>query len=341
MPAGGPRIWLAARPGVAALAGAARTVLAGRPAQEGLYAGRRARRALERALAAGPWDVAVVQLVRSAWAVDVLALRAAQTPVVFDAIDSMALHFTRAAETAKGPLARMLRAEASRCARREAWLVDRSRVVTAVARRDLEALGAGPRGRMVPVAAAAPSRPSAPPAGPPTVLLSGNLGYRPTVLAACRFASEVWPALKARVPDARWLLAGARPARAVRALAALPGVEVRGDVPDLGPSLAAATVAVAPMATGSGVPMKVLEAWAAGRPAVAHPWAAAGLEHDPAPGVAEAITPAEWVETLTRLLRDPAAAAELAARGHAVWVRHYRPETVRAAIRAAVEAALA
>jgi len=70
------------------------------------------------------------------------------------------------------------------------------------------------------------------------------------------------------VPEARWVLAGARPPRAVRRLAALPGVEVHPDVPDLDPYLAAATVAVAPMPTGSGVPMKVLEAWAAGIPVV-------------------------------------------------------------------------
>jgi len=311
-----------------------------RPAQEGLYAGRRARTALERALAAGPWDLAVVQLVRCAWAAEVIARHTPRPPLLFDAIDSMGLHFERAAEAAPTPLASLLRAEASRCARREAWLVERAGVVTAVARRDLEALAAGSKGRLVPVAAAGPTARPVPPAGAPTVLLSGNLGYRPTVLAARRFASEVWPELKARVPEARWLLAGARPARAVRALAALPGVEVHGDLPDLGPSLAAATVAVAPMATGSGVPMKVLEAWAAGRPVVAHPWAAAGLEHDPAPGVTEAATPGEWVEVLARLLRDPAASAELAARGRAVWARHYAPGPVRAAIRAAVEAAL-
>ncbi len=337
---GAPAIWLAPRPGVAALLGGLGAFIAGRPAQESLYAGRGARRALERALATSSWDLAVVQLVRSAWAVDVLTRHSPTTPIIFDAIDSMALHFARAADAARWPLAPLVRAEASRCARREAWLVERARVVTAVARRDLEALGAGSRGRLIPVAAAGPLEPPAPPAGPPTVLLSGNLGYRPTVLAACRFASKVWPELKARVPDARWLLAGARPARAVRALAQLTGVEVRGDVPDLAPSLAAATVAIAPMATGSGVPMKVLEAWAAGRPVVAHSWAAAGLEVDPAPGVAVADTSAEWVDVLARLLRNEAAAAELAARGHAVWSRHYRPETVRATIRAAVEATL-
>jgi glycosyltransferase involved in cell wall biosynthesis len=314
--------------------------LAGRPAQEGLYAGAAARDALGRALDE-PWDLVVVQLVRSAWALDVLARRAPGLPVLYDAIDSMALHFRRAASLARPPWSWALRSEASRCARRERELVDRAAVVTAVARRDLEALGElRQKARLVPVGVAAPEEP-APLGEPPTVLLSGNLGYRPTVAAAERFAAEVWPRLRARVPAARWLLAGARPARSVRALGSLPGVEVHGDVADLGPFLARATVSIAPMATGSGVPIKVLEAWAAERPVVAHPWAAAGLEEDPAPGVAVAERAEEWVETLARLLTDHAAAAGLAERGRAVWARHYRPEAVRAAILDAVTAAIA
>lgn len=338
---GGRGRWLYRRPVLASGLRAAAWAAAGLPAQEGLYAGGAAREALERALADGPWDLVVVQLVRSAWALDVLARRAPDVPVLYDAIDSMALHFRRAASRARPPSSWALRGEAERCARRERELVERAALVTAVARRDLEALGdLRGKSRLVPIGVAAPDPPR-PPAGPPTVLLSGNLGYRPTADAALRFASEVWPRLRRLVPDARWLLVGARPPRRLRALGSIPGVEVHGDVADLAPFLDRATVSIAPMATGSGVPIKVLEAWAAERPAVAHPWAAAGLEEDPARGVAVAERSQEWVETLARLLTDPAAAAALAERGRAVWARHYRPEAVKAAILDAVAAARA
>jgi len=60
--------------------------------------------------------------------------------------------------------------------------------------------------------------------------------------------------------------------------------------------------------------MKVLEAWAAGVPVVATPAAAEGLEAEPAPGLALAEGAEQWVETLARLLTDPAAAVALAAR---------------------------
>jgi hypothetical protein len=135
------------------------------------------------------------------------------------------------------------------------------------------------------------------------------------------------------------VLAGARPAAAVRRLGQLPGIEVHADVDDLGPYLAAATIAIAPMASGSGVPMKVLEAWAAGLPVVAHPWSAAGLPADARDALAVADGADEWHRTVTRLVTDPSAAAGLAERGRELWRRSYHPErgTKRAGLAAAIE----
>jgi len=135
------------------------------------------------------------------------------------------------------------------------------------------------------------------------------------------------------------VLAGARPAAAVRRLGQLPGVEVHGDVADLGPFLASATVAIAPMASGSGVPMKVLEAWASGLPVVAHPWTAAGLAADAQDALVVADSAGEWLRALTGLLTDPQAAARFAERGRELWRRSYHPERVDEALRAAVAAA--
>jgi glycosyltransferase involved in cell wall biosynthesis len=176
------------------------------------------------------------------------------------------------------------------------------------------------------------------PAGPPTVVLSGNLGYRPTVRAARWFADRVWPGVRERVPSARWVLAGARPAAAIRRLASRPGIDVRGDVADLGRELRQATVAVAPMASGSGVAIKMLEAMAAGVAVVADPWSAAGLE-DPA-AVAVAVDEKGWVDTVSLLLSDVVAMRDQAQRGTELWRDHYEPGRVALKIREAVAAAL-
>ncbi len=318
--------------------GAAGALMAGRPVQEGLFHGGAGRAAVGRALGQRDWDLAIVQMVRCWWALEELDRLRPGLPVLFDAIDAMGLHFGRAGEIRRGPLGFVIRQEARRCRAYEAEMAARAAVTTAVAPRDLAALGApGGRGRVVPVAAAprAPARPGA----SRTVLLSGNLGYRPARQGALWFGAEVWPGLRQRHPEARWVLAGARPPSGVRRLARLPGVEVHGDVPDLAPHLAAARVAIAPMAGGSGVPMKVLEAWACGLPVVAHPWPAAGLMGgENAVAVAESAE--QWVETLDGLLRDGAAAERLGRKGLEAWDRFYRPERVEAAVRDAVAAAV-
>ncbi len=223
-------------------------------------------------------DVAVVQMVRCGWAADEIRRTNAGLPVIFDAIDCMALHYRRAAASAGGLIGPAYRWEAERCRRRETELVAAAAVSTAVSGRDLQALGADNRGVVVAVASGADVALDDPASAEPIVLLSGNLGYRPTVRAALWFADRIWPRIRHREPAAKLILAGARPAAAVRKLASAPGIEVFGDVDDLGTFLARARVAIAPMASGSGVPIKILEALAAGVPVVADPWSAGGLE---------------------------------------------------------------
>jgi glycosyltransferase involved in cell wall biosynthesis len=318
--------------------GLARAALGGRPFQEGLYAAAAGRRAVAEALRMRRPDVVIVQMIRCGWAYETIRTVASTVPVVFDAIDAMGLHFERAA-VGGSVFAPVYAIEARRCRRRETELSAASALTVAVSERDLSALAVPPgRGRVVPVTGREVAR-SDGPAGEPVVLLSGNLGYRPTVEGAVWFAREVWPRVRRRVADARWILAGARPTAAIRRLSKIDGVEVHGDVPDLGAFLRSARVAVAPMSSGSGVPMKVLEAIAAGVPVVVHPWAAAGLASGSSDAVASAEGADEWIATLTELLGDVKAASDLGRRGHELWRKYYHPERVAEQIREVVSEA--
>jgi glycosyltransferase involved in cell wall biosynthesis len=319
--------------------GAASALVRGRPIQEGLYDTPAGRRAMATACRDLEPDVVVVQMIRCGWALDAARSQLPGAAVLFDAIDAMGLHFDRASRSANPALRWLYRTEAARCRRRERILGGSSDAVTVVSNRDLVGVGADTDGgHVVPVSGRDMGAERRPP-DRPTVLLSGNLGYRPTVRGAQRFAREVWPELAARVDGVRWVIAGARPSSAVRRLERLPGVEVHGDVPDLSPYLASASVAIAPMDSGSGVPMKVLEAWSARLPVVAHPWAAWGLAGEGAEAVAIAANPDQWTQALVEILTNEDRAQEMGERGRTAWEKTYSFEKVAERIRSAVTAA--
>jgi glycosyltransferase involved in cell wall biosynthesis len=93
------------------------------------------------------------------------------------------------------------------------------------------------------------------------------------------------------------------------------------------------------MDSGSGVPMKILEAWSAALPVVVHPWAASGLAGEGSRCVEIAVTPDQWIEALVEILTNDKKAREMGDRGREVWERHYCFERVAHEIRTAVEEA--
>jgi sugar transferase (PEP-CTERM/EpsH1 system associated) len=117
-----------------------------------------------------------------------------------------------------------------------------------------------------------------PPASDPSVVFTGVFSYPPNESGAFWFLDRVWPAVQRRIPAARLALVGADPSSALRASAGShPGVQVTGSVPDVRPYLWDAAIAVAPLHLARGVQNKVLEAGAAGLPAVVTPAVADGL----------------------------------------------------------------
>lgn len=167
--------------------------------------------------------------------------------------------------------------------------------------------------------------------GADRLLLLGNLTYAPNVEAAHDLATEVLPRLRRRRPTATAALVGAADP-AVAALAAEPGVEVLGPVPEVATAYAAADAAVVPLRRGAGTRIKVLEAFAHLRPVVATPAAVAGLDVRDGAEVLLGSTPDELAEAAEAVLASPDLADRLAAAGRRVADR-YAPTAVAPALR--------
>jgi polysaccharide biosynthesis protein PslH len=299
--------------GPAAMArGLLRGLFSALPFQTSLYQ-TRAMRAEMRRLAAEPFDLVHVQLARMA---PYLEEGVCPRPWVVDLVDALSLGMERRAREEWGPARLAARMEARRLRRYERALAAKADRTVVVSRRDREAIGADVPGLcIVPNAVDLEAFPFASKGrDPATVVFTGNMGYFPNVNAAVWFAREVLPRVRRARPDARLLIVGARPARSVRGLAADPAVMVTGRVEDVGPYLRRATVAVAPMRSGSGQQLKILEAMASGTPVVATAAEAeqVGAVHDRELVVADG--PEVFAAAVVALLQDPARANGLAER---------------------------
>jgi glycosyltransferase involved in cell wall biosynthesis len=156
-----------------------------------------------------------------------------------------------------------------------------------------------------------------------SVLFTGTMDYRPNVDAAAWFVGRVWDLVRARVPEARFRVVGRAPTSAVRALADRPGVEVTGEVADVGPFFAEASAYVAPLRIGGGSRLKLLEACAHGVPIVSTSLGAEGIDLVPGRDALVADDPAAFAEAVVGLLRDPAPRRALAAAGRALVESRY------------------
>lgn len=149
--------------------------------------------------------------------------------------------------------------------------------------------------------------PPGPADGP--LLFVGTLDYAPNAEAVRWFAERVRRPLT---------VVG----RGGDALRALPGVTLRGWVDDLAGEYARAAAVVAPLRTGGGTNMKVVEALAAGRPLIATPVAVRGIPVQDGVHARVADTPEAFAAAVDAALADREAAAAMAARGRELAGRY-------------------
>ena len=149
----------------------------------------------------------------------------------------------------------------------------------------------------------------------PVVAFFGSMNYRPNVEAVEWFSRKVWPRVRQHQAVARFLIVGREPTARVRRLSRISGVEVIGEVADVGATLQAARVVVAPLRIARGLPNKLLEAMAYGRAVVATSAAASCVSAVPGREIIVADEAGDFAGKVVQLLTSEALCDRVARAG--------------------------
>jgi glycosyltransferase involved in cell wall biosynthesis len=134
-----------------------------------------------------------------------------------------------------------------------------------------------------------------------SLIFAGPFKYHVNYEAMLWFVSEIFPLILERVPNAHLLITGDH---ANLPLPSSENITLVGYVDDIKMPIASSSVSVAPLLSGGGTRLKILEAMALGTPVVATSKGAEGLDVIAGKHLLLANSPAEYAECVIRLLND-------------------------------------
>jgi polysaccharide biosynthesis protein PslH len=148
------------------------------------------------------------------------------------------------------------------------------------------------------------------------ILHIGTMFWAPNVDGILWFAREIYPLVRAQLPQVEFDVVGARPPEDVQALGDNePSIHVTGYVQDPSEYYRAAGVMVVPLRAGGGMRVKILNALAQGMPIVTTTLGCEGIAVQNGKHLLIADRPADFADAIMRLLNDPDFAAQLGRNG--------------------------
>jgi sugar transferase (PEP-CTERM/EpsH1 system associated) len=311
----------------AGLLRAAGACLSGEPLSCAAYRDPRMTTLLEAWARSGPFDV--VTAFSACMAPYALAVPARRR--VLDLCDADSRKWLEYSERSLAGLASVYRLEGRRLCDFERACLHRFDATIVITDRERDSVD--PRGRCATLAVVgngvhAPEGGRPPIVADPVISFIGEMSYPPNAMGARWLAEEVWPQVRAEVPEARLMIVGRNPPRGVRRLGRRRGVEVTGAVPEVRPYLRSSRAVAAPLAIARGLQNKVLEAMASGRPVVATSAVCRGLRVQPGVDILMADEAEAFAARLVDLCSDIDLCERIAAAAGRAVTRHYRWDEV-------------
>ncbi len=290
------------------------------------------RRLVRRLLAEQEFDaIHADQLTMTQFALDAKEIEGPQPFTIFDAHNATWTISDRLLENVPTVFKPILRLETGRIRRYEGMLVRKFDHTMVVIPQDRDNLLAGvdppvrpslaQRISVIPIAVDTEElRPVQRQVGSRNIMTLGSLNYPPNVDGIRWFLQEAFPLVRQQMPQVTLTIVGkSPPADFVEAAQQQPDViEVTGYVDDLTPYMERAALLVVPVRAGSGMRVRLLEAFARAMPAVTTTIGLEGIVADHDKHVLVADTAVSFAAATVRLLQDEALQARLARNGRAL-----------------------
>jgi glycosyltransferase involved in cell wall biosynthesis len=175
---------------------------------------------------------------------------------------------------------------------------------------------------------------------PMRILFLGALDWRPNLDAVGLMLDAIFPKVRALEPKAKLVIVGRHPPPGLsERVAAMPGVELHADVPDVRVYLGSCGVMAVPLRIGGGSRLKILEALASGLPVVASRVGAEGLLLTPGEDYVRADEDA-MADVLVHAIRYPEAIQTMSQRGRQRVLETYDWEVLARKLEAAWQKAV-
>lgn len=155
------------------------------------------------------------------------------------------------------------------------------------------------------------------------------------------FLQDMWHIVRAARPDATFQIIGKVAADHRTTFESYPGVSCSGFVDDIRPHLAEAECFVVPLRIGGGTRLKILDAWAMGRPVVSTSVGCEGLMTEDGGNILIRDKPDDFARAVLEVLGDAERAGRLGAGGRQTAEARYSWDAIGASLARAYESQIA
>ena len=155
---------------------------------------------------------------------------------------------------------------------------------------------------------------------PNTLIFSGPFKYRVNYDAMLWFVGEVFPLILEQIPDTQLIITGDH---ANLPMPSTQNITLSGYVDDIKSLIASCSISIAPLLSGGGTRLKILEAMALGTPVVATSKGAEGLDARSGDHLLVADSAHEFAESVIKLLKDGGESQKLISNAQQLVRRDY------------------